>query len=186
MVASSMLMLLLTAIFGAFQIASSTFFKADAQTDMLQGIEGLGSRWCKDIEGSQATGVSAGPTAISVPTARDDPGNFVLDATGSKRVWQRYHVYFYDATAQTVSLRDVPIASPTTSLTPIEAYNDGSGTHPLTYWATGGRVLARQVITFTPVANARLFSLSVQANQKRYGSEKSEEVFHSFVVATRN
>lgn len=188
LVAAFILGLLTTAVFALYQMGLNAFFKTNTQSDILQTVQVLGGKWMRDAELTtpEAVSLDLGSTAIALPSARDAAGNLVLDTVNSELIWQRYRLYWHDAPSQTVRFKEIVLATPTSAIGPIETYDDGSGTHPLSWYCTGGRVIARQVSLLQLTRNGASLSLEVQARQDRYGSPEPEQLQHRFVVVARN
>lgn len=184
MVAAAIMGLLITTVFALFKMGISAWFKADGLTDLVQQGQAVGARWVRDVEvtANQAVSVSPGGDAISLPSARDATGNFVLDPSTSELVWQKYILYYFDPVAGEVRRAEVPIAAPTRSVVPLETYSG----QPLSNFMTGGTVLARQVSTFTAAAGGRMAYLTVVAQKPRPQTTQLEVQSSSFSALMRN
>ncbi len=189
MVAVAVMGVLITSVFGIFKMGISAWFKTDGLTDLVQQGQLVGARWVRDVETTASSAVSVTPAgdAISLPSARDVNGNFVLDATTNEDlVWTKYVLYYYDNVAGEVRRAEVPINPATRAVVPIESYNGPSGRQPLSFYLNGGTVIARQVTAFQVGAGSRIARLTVTAQKPRPQTTQLETSSSSFSALMRN
>lgn len=193
MVAAMVLMGLTLTLFFIYQMGASAWKKGEAQTQILQDFQASTARLVREVERSTYSSLSVAPaggpyTACSFLSPIDDNGLFCFDPIGQKPIWQKYVVMWYDAPAQTLFWREIPLApgSPEAgSPEPIDTY-DAGGNAPLTSYCANGQTVAVHVSQCEFLASPRLLTLRLEGTRKRYGSPEPEKFSLETAACFRN
>lgn len=185
--------LLLTGIFAVFTMGLSAWNKTSAKNELLQQTQITNIRLARELEKSTSASLSADTPlgVVAFLSAMNDDGRFVHDAGGSPE-WQKYVIYYLDATEQIVYRRELPlpIGSPQrTAPKPIDSFNSGTGIQALANYATEGQPLSRHVVLFEPAIlpdSVNQLTWRLSAEQKRYGSERPELIETTATALLRN
>lgn len=190
MVAGSLFLLLGLVLFELYRVGASAWHKSDSQLDVLRNLQVVLTRVSREAQGSSLASESHDATALSFLTAVKDSTGFVVAPVTFRPVWQRYFVCYYDAGRQSVSVREEPLlpASPEASAPgPIDNFAGPSGTQPLAFYCNSGREIARGITSFqASTTEPDLLELTLEGQQKRYGSKKLESIRLKTTVRMRN
>ena len=186
MISATLLGMLLLLNLLIFQTGMSGWRKVDSQANLLQDLQVVGSFWVREVMGSSSLAISLSPTAVSLPSPRTETAEPANQGVLGQLSWRRYRIFYYDASTQEIWLGNQTITPPSENPQPIELVDFGSGKHPLSYYCTGGKRLATRVNLFQPSRQGNLIVLRAGGHEKRYGSEKEEDVSVQFSAAPRN
>lgn len=136
MVGMAILSMLLGGIFWVYSSGANAWGKADDEIEALRQTHAVTTRLEKEIEHSIYSTLSRNdtPPAISFMSARDDKGQFTVQA-GSLE-WKKFVLVAYNATDKTLTWTERAITPPTTTASAIENYDFGSGKNPLSVCLT--------------------------------------------------
>lgn len=148
LLATSLLALLMGLIFVTFNVGSRSFRSTHLQSELRGDMGVLTNNLSRELERSIYSSLSLTSQGLSVLSAQDSSGRFVIGADG-RPIWQRFVIYY--RFADEVRRRDLELAPPLTAAAPIENCDLGSGLQPLSFYLDGeGRALARNVARFAP------------------------------------
>lgn len=169
-VAMGMLLMLLSLLFAIFFLGGKAWRKTDDRFELLRNTQTVISQIAREAERGSVFSVSILPNrAVSFLSPMNDNGNFVTDTLGDVR-WERYLVFYHDPTSQEVRLVDIPLLPASferRTPQPIERFVSATGTHPLSFYLTGGRVLGKRITRFEPElpASTKHLKLSIRTVQ---------------------
>jgi hypothetical protein len=150
---SSLLMMLMLAIYGTFAAAVKYFTVAQAQTDLQTAAQTAILHLVADVSESTSADVKVdtNPPGIIFVSPRDANGRFGSDNSGNI-LWQRWVCYYFDASAGTI-VRSTLGISPTTS--------PPTNTYSTKYFQQlgSGRVIARNVTAFS-IAGSKILDIA--------------------------
>jgi hypothetical protein len=173
MIGMTLLGMLLTAIFWLYSSGAAAWGKADDKIEVLREMQLATTRMEQQIEQSiySTLSIQAAPPAVSFASADDASGSFTTNV--DLAVWQRYIVVYYDATKKTLEGFGKPFNIPTSTANPIEAWNFGSGVHPLGFYlatpTTENRFTIRNVVNCRFVGEDRLLITELEAHSDQHG-----------------
>lgn len=160
----------------------NAFHKTTTKNDLHRQIQVMSLRLMDELQRSSIASVSLDPATnsdtIGFLSALDNNGNFILDARGRPE-WQKYVIYYHESSDDKIYRVEVPLiatASQRRVPTPIENYNGGSGEETLSFYATGGRPVARLIRRFevellpAPVSQVEW---EIDAERTRHGLDSS-------------
>lgn len=168
-----------------FITTSSVVGKVQAQGDLLSDLQTVGSNWAKDVMSSSELGISSNSQSFACISPYSENAAPTTSGIFSNLVWQSYRLYYVDS-SRTLSTRILPLVPTTTLAQTLERYDLGFGLQPLNYYCNGGRSLAKDVDLMVVSQQGPLFTLTLQASRKRYGSNQPEQVKIDFAAAPRN
>lgn len=184
-VAASVLMILVGLQLMLVQGASSAFHKTNTQADLLQDIQVTMSRLNRDIQGSTLAGFSRNAGGLGVISVHLEQQTLQLNSSGQP-FWKQYLLYFLDGTSRELRWRAMPLISPSDSPVAIDAYDFGSGIHPMSHYQTIGKRLASSVDEFSVASVGGEITVYLKASRERYGSSRPESIEMRQTVFMRN
>ncbi len=188
MVGAAILSGLTLALFFIYRMGASAWKKGEAQTEMLQDLQGSIARLTREAERSTFVSVVTEPGAISFLSPLDANGVIVYDPAGQKPVWQKYVVMYYDAPNEQVRWLEVPLAPGSPEMgqaEPIQLY-DAGGSQPLSTYRVGGKVIASHITRCEFTAADGFVEVLLESTRKRYGSPAPEKFVLQSAAAFRN
>lgn len=186
LISLSLLAIIMTAVMAIYIVGVGAWRKGGVRAELLQDLQVASSRIVKDLERTSYASLSIGPTrdTISVLTMFDETGQFALDANG-KPIWDRWVVYFRvgdELRRQEVAWGATPDVRATP--VPIELL---SPPQTLANYASGGRVIARDIYNFEVSVVPDTTSISVKLRLRRDVPRSGPQLVHlETVVGTRN
>jgi len=160
--------------------------KVEAQSDLLQTLQVVGSNWVREVARSSADGASLENSICALPSPRSDGLQEETQGAYAQLLWRRYRVYYHQAGQQELWRRDYELSTPTRDPRPLERMDIGSGFQSLAFYAQQGRRLCREVQTCTFSRQGNILRLTLQGRRLRYGNSNPEVVTVSFSAQTRN
>jgi len=152
-VAMGLLLLLLSFLFVIFFLGAKAWRKTDDRFELLRNTQVVISQLSREAERGSAFSVTILPgRAVSFLSPMDNNNHFVTDTLGDVR-WERYRVFYHDPASQEVRLVDIPLLATSferRTPQPIERFVSTTGTHPLSFYLVGGRVLGKNITRFEP------------------------------------
>lgn len=145
--ALSLLLIILGLTFELFMTGARSFASGERQHDLSRQATIALDRVTRNLESARPDSLTVAASAISFLTCRDGQNQLALN-NDSTPLWQGYELYFLDAGAHQLKQRRLPLATPSSTLQPLEEYNDGSGVHALNFYCNSTEVVARQVAVF--------------------------------------
>lgn len=184
---------LLTAIFGIFNMGMQAWHKASTKNEMLHQVQLVSFRMSKELELSALESLSINKTTgiVCFLSPLDSNGVFVVDHRGRPE-FQEYVLYYRRAANDTVFRRTVPLISGAPQRRvplPIETYDDGTGLKGLSTYATGGQQIAKFIKKFEPgilPEPVSQLTWELRAERKRYGTNRPESVTSNSAAYLRN
>lgn len=143
------LALLLALLFLVWHIGSRAWQGSDLRADLRNDLGIVVDNLARDVERSVYDSLSIDAEALSFLSAVDYDGVYVLNDLGQP-VWQRFVLLYRNGEDNTLRRIDLPLPVPREDAVPIEACDMGGGLLPLSAYLWEGRVLARNVVRFTP------------------------------------
>lgn len=175
--------LLTVVLFFFYRMGASAWKKGDAESELLQNLQVACRKISRPLEASSATSVStyanATHTALSFLTAVGAADTFMVQPDTLLPDWQSYQVFYFERAQQTLYQREVDLLAGSSQHTvpgPIQSFVSSSGTHPLGFYCTDGRPIARHLTDLTVTLNGSLVTIEAEAQMKRYGSERNEQL----------
>ncbi len=182
-----MLGLLVTVIFAIYRMGASALMKADAESELLQGLQNATRRFARDAEQTVYDSVTVAPDgqAVSFLSAVYGTG-YAVDGNGRPQ-WQRFVVYYYEPPSGRFLRREVELVAPL----PVAETIEVTGL-TLSDYTNSGALLARHVhdcefrVDLQPPTGTPILSLALGARKARYGREDEELVRLGTAVRMRN
>lgn len=152
-VAMGLLLMLLSVLFAIFFLGGKAWRKTDDRFELLRNTQTVIAQIAREAERASAFSVSILPgRAVSFLSPMNDNGQFVTNNVGDVR-WERYLVFYHDPASQEVRLVDIPLLHDSFERgtpQPIERFVSSTGSHALSHYLAGGRVLGRRITRFEP------------------------------------
>ena len=190
LISVSLLGILTGAILSMYFMTTSVVSHGRARSELMGELQLANSRMMRDLEGAIYTSCSfdLGNHAFSMLSARAPNGSYELQVDGEV-FWQKYIVY-YRAADNVVYRREVPLnvsATQRLNPTPIESYDPGTGTSPLSGYLSDGRPVARSVTLLEAVLTPeRSVRVKLQAESPAEGRRRAQKVTLESVAYPRN
>lgn len=176
--------------FAVFRDGLFAWRRSTSQSKLLQELNSSVAQLSRWLERSNASSLSvaAGGAALGGLDCIRDDGTVGYNASG-QTTWERYRIVYLDGNRQ-LRWRDQPLGAgdPQRDLPgPIDSWDPGSGSQPLSAYLTGGNVLAQAIesCTFT-INGARVEIVIVSTDPDRFRSSTPERVRLQTSVLTRN
>ena len=147
MLSMTLLLIVLGLTVELFFTGARSFSIGQRQHDLSRQATVVLDRVTRNLESARPDSLTVEAESMAFLSCRDDQNQLQLNPDGSPS-WQAYEIYFRESATQELRERRLPLASPTRLLQPIERYNDGSGLHPLSFYLSSRKVVARQVAVF--------------------------------------
>ncbi len=148
LLSTSVLALLMGMVFVVFNLGTRSFRSTHLQAELRSDLGVLTNNLSRELERSIYSSLSLTSQGLSVLSALDSDGRFVMGSDG-RPVWQRFVIYY--RYIDEVRRRDLELNPPLTDAQPIQNCDLGSGPQPLSFYLDGeGRALARNVARFAP------------------------------------
>ena len=199
---------LLTAmVFSSYHMGLRAVFKSQAHNELLTQIQIAARRIGEPMEQSSGFSVSIDQTsnaeAVSFLTNVDEDGASVFFPDGSpgppglpvpsgSPVWQAYLIFYFDASSNTLRTRRVdltPTATQRFQPTPIEQYDPGTGTAPLSTYCNSGQQIARMIDSFKVEIDPGLpdaYQFFIRASKPKEGNRHETSSALTWTIAVRN
>lgn len=188
MIGAAILSGLTLALFFIYRMGASAWKKGEAQTEMLQDLQGSIAKLTREAERSTLVSLTIEPGAIAFLSPLDAAGQVVYDPASQRPIWQRYVVMYYEPASQKVYWRVIPLApgAPEMGLAePIQDY-DAGGLQPLASYRAGGTVIATHISRCEFSVTDGLVQILLESTRDRYGSDRPERFLLESAVAFRN
>lgn len=184
-IGSGLLLLLVGVQLFLFQSGASSWHKADAQAELVQGLQVALARMARELQDSTVESLTIAPAGLAALSPRRDGSGYELNAAAQLR-WKRYVVFFHDPATGELRTASRDVDPPDDSPQPIEKHNFGSGLKPVTFYFMGGQRVAGFVTGFSGTRQGRCLHAELQATRKRYGHPKPEHVVLKQDIFFRN
>ena len=179
----SMLSLLMIVMFGIFRMGAAAWKSGEADAELAQSAQIVTDRLTKEAARSTLASIALDPptppsTALSFLSPVDPATSLPdYDGTVGSPVWHSQSVCYYDASKKEIRWKSIPLATPTTSVTPLVA---------LASQRTGGTLLAEEVVECEFVVLDRIVEIYMTLERKRYGKETPDWLELRSSVCFRN
>ena len=178
---------MLSALFFIFNTAASAWIKGNTLTELQGQAQVLAGKFSNEVESSTASGLSiaADGSGASLLSAMDNTGSFAYNAQNRSISWQKYRVYWYEASTKELMIKNVSVVGSAQEVVPasIEVFSG----NPIESHFNDGRTLVRNVsschFTLTPDG---LLRLELDMSKKRAGSQRPESFQLDATVGFRN
>ncbi len=184
---------LLMLLFLAYRMGASAWKKGDTETELLQNVQLAVDKISRPLEASCAESVTtfSDPTrvAVSFLSPVDTAGNLAVQTGTIRPDWQRYEVFYFDRVEHALFQRTLdllPLSPQHQSPGPIELFVSPTGAHPLSFYCTDGRPIARHLTDFTVSLVGSVLTFEVECQMKRYGTDRMESQRLRSVTHLRN
>lgn len=148
-----LLTLLSGLVFFIFDIGSTAWRQTDVGSQIRKQAAVVVGDITRQAERSAFSSLSLDGEAVSFLTALDNSGQIELGPDG-KLLWKAYLIYYRDSAEGLVLKTRHDLTTALMAPVPIEDYDDGSGTKPLSDYLFNGRRLAQDVELFQPTSSA--------------------------------
>lgn len=175
--AGALLALLLLASFTVMRSGLRSWSRMDVDLDMFQAMRTASDRWTRDFRETSLPTVSVTSLTAAFGSARNDQGVFITDTPVTQPIWQRYVLYYLDASDSTLRRREIPITPP--SKEPGQLASVG------TYCALG-KVMLRNVQSVRFALDSTLCSLELAVRQTSYGAPDGQTARYRWTVRLTN
>lgn len=183
LVSAAVLLLLLGLQLLLIREGSSSWHKADVQSELQCSLQVAMARLAREAEGSTWAGVSLGNQSVSLLSAHLQDEPLALSSNGYV-LWKRYSVFYVeDGELLRVEHR---WPAPGDVAKPIEEFDFGTGVRPLSSYAQAGQRLASSVTDFQVHRQDGLLVVEVAASRTRYGSSEPERASFRQEIFLRN
>jgi len=156
----ALLGMLLAVAFLAFERGSRSWRRIDKSRDVIEGARLLAQDLEQEIQRSSYSSLATEGESISFLSALNDSGQFALDVQG-RPLWQRYLIYYRQASTQELIRCDQPLAGATDISQTLPA---ALGAPISTFWGPGRRLatyVRRLTCKWTPARSGSTTGCSV-------------------------
>ncbi|MBX3172570.1 MAG: prepilin-type N-terminal cleavage/methylation domain-containing protein [Candidatus Eremiobacteraeota bacterium] len=174
--ASAIFGLLLAATFYIFRCGSLAWSRSDVSLDLLQELRTVTVRWNNEFAETSPDTVLVSGATVSFASARNQQASFTSSAPMLRPLWQKFVLYYWDSSSQTLRRRELPLTSPNSTLKTLVDCDFGSGPQPLATYTSGGETLLKDVTNTNFVLNGRVCTVNIDTRRPTYGSLQGQTI----------